>query len=425
MVRWIRSYLEGRTARLSFDGEDSEPLSVRAGVPQGSPLSPILFLLYITSLYEALSTNPRLLVVGFADNTNLMVFGRTIEGNCRQLEEAWPTCERWARTRGMQFEPAKSELIHFTRTRAPPSLAVRQGDATVRPTESGRFLGVWLDRKLRWRTHLQKIEEKHATQTYALTSIAASAWGCTLARAREVYTKVIRSAIVYGAAAYHTPAPPGSPARGIAAKMTKLQSACLRRVTGAYKATPTRALETETFVPPIDLYLNQRLAAFEARLERSGVAEVIRQACIWVNRRLRRRGPRGRPTVEKPRQGEAVAQWARRWVGEGSAEEATMRDWEARHCRNVAVARTRHPRSLPAPADTTADFGPRALKRHKGLRKHESATLVQIRTGKIGLRASLAERRVPGKPRHSVRVVRGPKPQSILLSTAQNCRGKG
>jgi hypothetical protein len=61
----------------------------------------------------------------------------------------------------------------------------------------------------------------------------------------------------------------------------------------------------------------------------------------------------------------------------------------------VAAARARHPRSLPEPADTTADFGLRALRRHKGLRKHESATLTQIRTGKIGLRGFLAERRVP------------------------------
>jgi hypothetical protein len=62
----------------------------------------------------------------------------------------------------------------------------------------------------------------------------------------------------------------------------------------------------------------------------------------------------------------------------------------------VAAARSRHPQSLPEPADTTADFGPRALRRYERLRKHESVTLIQIRTGKIGLRALLAERQVQG-----------------------------
>jgi hypothetical protein len=121
----------------------------------------------------------------------------------------------------MQFEPAKSELLHLTRTRTTHSQEVRLGAIVVKPVEVSRFLGIWLDRKLRWRTQLRKIEEKHATQAYTLTSIAASAWGYTLVRAREVYTKVIGRAVAYGAAVYHTPAKPYGPARGIAAKMAK------------------------------------------------------------------------------------------------------------------------------------------------------------------------------------------------------------
>ena len=54
----------------------------------------------------------------------------------------------------------------------------------------------------------KKIKAKIETQMYALTKITASMWGCTLAWAREVYTKVVRSAIAYGASAYYTPADP-------------------------------------------------------------------------------------------------------------------------------------------------------------------------------------------------------------------------
>ena len=135
------------------------------------------------------------------------------------------------------------------------------------PKESARFLGVWLDRKLRWRSHLKKIKAKMETQMYALTKIAASTWGCTLARAREVYTKVVRSAIAYGASAYHTPADPKRQApRGIAKPLTTTQSSCLRVVAGAFRATPIRSLETETWVPPLDLYLNRRVAEFKCHV---------------------------------------------------------------------------------------------------------------------------------------------------------------
>jgi hypothetical protein len=215
LVRWTRSYLAERTARLFFDGEKSEPFAVKAGVPQGSPLSPILFLLYIASLYETLAREQGLAIVGFADDTNLMVFGPSAKANCQRLEKAWEVCEAWGATRGMQFEPSKSELLHFTRAKAASKQRVRLGNAIIEPTESARFLGVWLDRRLKWTAHLKRIQTKMETQQFALTRLAASTWGCSYVRAREIYTKVIRSAIAYGASAYHTPSENGKP-RGIA-----------------------------------------------------------------------------------------------------------------------------------------------------------------------------------------------------------------
>ena len=53
-VRWIKSYLTARSARLRFDGQESDKIEIKTGVPQGSPLSPILFILFIGSLYKRL-----------------------------------------------------------------------------------------------------------------------------------------------------------------------------------------------------------------------------------------------------------------------------------------------------------------------------------------------------------------------------------
>ena len=133
-----------------FDGEVSEPIQIRAGVPQGSPLSPILFLLYITLLYKALERHGNLIIIGFADDTNLLVASCDVQENCRRLESVFRVCERWAKTRGMEFAPQKSELIHFTRKHAGFTKGVHLAGRTINPVESARFLGVWLDRKLQW-----------------------------------------------------------------------------------------------------------------------------------------------------------------------------------------------------------------------------------------------------------------------------------
>ena len=127
-------------------------------------------------------------------------------------------------------------------------------------------MGVWLDRKLRWGAHLREVRKRLSTQKLALTRLAAKTWGPGLIRARELYTKVVRSTIAYGASAYHQPTPVGGKPRGLARQLEKEQNGCLLVVTGAYQATLIRNLEVKTLVPPLDLYLNKRLAEFKGRL---------------------------------------------------------------------------------------------------------------------------------------------------------------
>ncbi|EAQ89408.1 hypothetical protein CHGG_06027 [Chaetomium globosum CBS 148.51] len=211
LVLWTKDWLTGRESTLLFDGKTAAPTAIRAGVPQGSPLSPVLFILYISSLYKQLKDeHPHLAIEGFADDTNLLVFGRNPEANVRQLEAAWGTCIRWVDSQGMKFAPEKSERIHFNKGRRQWSNQLEltspgRGTSPVRPKESARFLGVWLYRKLNWKAHLAAVERKLRTQGYALSRLAASTWGLGLAKAREVYTKCIRSALAYGASSFHIP----------------------------------------------------------------------------------------------------------------------------------------------------------------------------------------------------------------------------
>ena len=83
--------------------------------------------------------------------------------------------------------------------------------------------------------------------------------------------------------------------KGIVVKLAASQSSCLRVVTGAYRATLVHLLEAEAAVPPLDIYLNKRVADFEARLERTGMGTLIRTACSRVAAKLRQRRRSSRP----------------------------------------------------------------------------------------------------------------------------------
>ena len=174
------------------------------------------------------------------------------------------------------------------------------------PSPDVRVLGVWLDTKLRWSAHFREVQRKANAQTGALTRISASTWGASFSRARQVYAAVVRPALAYGAGVWHTPGTDA--AKGLAAKLQPIQNKCLRVVAGAYKATPVRALETETYIPPLDLYLDGRLAAFRDRLASSRVGQSIKEACKAIQRRLRNK--KGRRKGRKTIPGLDVNKWA-------------------------------------------------------------------------------------------------------------------
>lgn len=335
-IGWIKAFLTDRKASLRFDNETLKQRSLSAEVPQSSPLSPVLFLLYISTLYEALQSH-QVLVVGFADDTNILASSSNVPENCELLERVYSTCEEWSKKHGMKFAPQKSELIHFSRAHKAHTERLRLGEAVIEPTESARFLGVWLDRKLKWQRHLKEIKKKLEKQNFALTRLAASTWGCSSARAKEIYTKVIRSAIAYGAFAWHTPGRKER-GKGIITQYYAAQTKCLRVVTGAYKATPIYMVKSETRCPLLNMYLNARVAQFEERLVLSGIGEKIRRVSNTVASRLRREAQNKRRRKGRRRNmgnngdreeatrssngGTINQEILRKWLGDDSPKEA-------------------------------------------------------------------------------------------------------
>lgn len=391
---WVRSFTDARTSQLSFNGRTSRRFQVPTGVPQGSPLSPILFLLYTAPLYERLRALDGVFTIGFADDTNLLAVGTNAATTVQRLGAAWDICQTWATEAGMSFGPAKSSLMHFSRKHAAEATPIRLENATIQPSPSERFLGVWVDRKLNWSAHRKELASKLERQRFALTALAASTWGCSLPEARLLYTQVIRSTIAYGASTYHKISPPKGAARGIARALAAEQSRCLRTVAGAFKATSTRHLETETAVPPLDLYLNYRKRRFEARLEASGLAAWIRIACAAVARVLKtRRFPRRPPLLHDTR-------WKEDPRTGGDPEKALFSEWADRWYWKCRITPTRRQHHGNEAADHLTRFSKpkKILTLHANLQKHESSALVQLRTGKIGLNSFLYQRRVPSVP---------------------------
>jgi hypothetical protein len=225
------------------------------------------------------------MLLGFADNINLLIYREATIVNCTNLELVYKDCLDWACTYSMQFALQKYTLTYFTRYRGfdLEALVTFQG-TTIQPKPVVQILGIQLDSKLRWKAQEKAIQAKMDIQILALQYTTASTWGATIPKARQVYQAVIYSALSYRVSIWYQPSL-GKP-KGLAARLQKQQNQGLRTVLGAYKATPTRMLETELYMPPLDLWLNRQVARFQARLEHSGIVQEIRDACSTICTRI-------------------------------------------------------------------------------------------------------------------------------------------
>ena len=176
-VAWISSFLQNRTTRLTFDGYTSESLSTPTGIPQGSPLSPILYLFYNADLIE-ISNQPGIKIDSskYIDDVGLLTYSQSTEENYSNLTKAHAECVKWARRHASKFDIKKYELMHLTRhpKRFNTLHKLELPQQVLEPKSSVRYLDIQLDSALKWGNHIKKIQEKTTRRIGALASLAAS-----------------------------------------------------------------------------------------------------------------------------------------------------------------------------------------------------------------------------------------------------------
>ena len=177
----------------------------------------------------------------------------------------------------------------------------------IDPKTQIRVLGIELDTKLRWGPHVRKVQTKITQQAMALHRITTSTWGATFKRAKLVYTLVIQSAMTYRAPIWFSPVGTESTKANLIHKLEQTQNRCLRTIAGAYKATPTQLLESETRVLPIRTYLSVLQAQYQACTKDTPVQALIKKACKRIQTQLQ--GQRGRQRIRKETPGNRKRVW--------------------------------------------------------------------------------------------------------------------
>ena len=159
---WIRSFLCQRKQRVIVEGCASGDVAVDSGVPQGTVLGPILFLLYINDLPEYVQCPVRL----FADDCVIYTPIKSIDDS-QLLQQDLTKLEEWERTWKMDFNPSKCFTMNVTRKRKPFANSYHLKGSTLENTNSSSYLGVTIRNDLKWNDHINKVTAK-ANRTLGL-----------------------------------------------------------------------------------------------------------------------------------------------------------------------------------------------------------------------------------------------------------------
>lgn len=153
--RWIKGFLSNRTQAVVLEGETSDYISVKSGVPQGSVLGPSLFLFYINDIPSGLNSTTRL----FADDTIAYL---TVKSNsdCFTLQNDLDKLCIWEHKWQMAFHPDKCNVLSISRNKNPIRHTYTLHGNTLEHVDKAKYLGVTIQSDLKWHHHVNNISNK-------------------------------------------------------------------------------------------------------------------------------------------------------------------------------------------------------------------------------------------------------------------------
>ena len=236
MYRWIGQYLHNRKAKVQVKQHFSKKKILRQGVPQGGVLSPTLFLIFIGDILQRLPRNVRGAI--YADDLALWCSEEYITTANYRLQQALQEIEAWSHTWLIKVNERKTTYTVFSLSKQQQRVSLQLNGRGLQEEESPTYLGVTLDRRLTWKSQLQKNQTRAKIRLALMKKLSGTQWGADQKVLKKLYIGRIRPVLEYGMAASSTAAKTNME------KLSRVQNQAMRMMTGAMRTTPISAMET-------------------------------------------------------------------------------------------------------------------------------------------------------------------------------------
>lgn len=214
------------------------PGEANAGIPQGSPLSTILFNIYIRDLF--LIIPEKTTILGYADDIILFTTGTQTTYMAEELNNSLKIMSRWLKNHNLNISEEKSKAVWFTKGRRllnPPHLLYN--NKRIPYTDKTKYLGIILHKNLKWTPHITEQVNKAQKGLNIIKNLTRVWWGADPKTLLVIYNGIVKSHLDYGSIFIKPTNKTGLE------KIDKTQFQSLRTILGCMKSTPTWALLAE------------------------------------------------------------------------------------------------------------------------------------------------------------------------------------
>ena len=258
LAKFIQNFLHIRKINVRVSSSLSNSYPVHSGVPQGSVLSPTLFLLFINDLQDSISNEVEVSL--YADDAAVWTNAASLEECNKKLQIALNTINNWSERWGLAICGKKRSTVVFTTRKYKQMPPLKLGASTIPYSKTAKFLGVHFDSRLTWKDHITHIHNKCTKDLQLLSLIAHNRWGADYTTLRQLYISLILPKIDYGSILYDTAS------KSNLLILSRIQYAASRTILGALKCTQTTKLEAEADLMPLNIRRRMLLATYGSRV---------------------------------------------------------------------------------------------------------------------------------------------------------------
>ena len=160
----IKSYLYNREQTTNVNNSKSPKLKINVGVPQGSCLGPLLFLIYINDMHLCTNLNVKL----FADDACLSLSHEDPVFLEKTINTEMIKIDTWLKTNKLFLNYSKSSYLIFSKKQHKHNFKISINDNILDQQHSAKYLGVTIDDKLNWKPHLNNLKSSLSRACYAI-----------------------------------------------------------------------------------------------------------------------------------------------------------------------------------------------------------------------------------------------------------------